>query len=197
MQELLQHSLNPWILFFAIIAFAWLWEDGALISGALLAVEGKLSVPVAVVAIFLGICSGDMALYMLGRLAHRWRRVRAWIFLNPGNRQLGRQFRTSTMMNIMIIRFIPGLRTIGFTLCGVWRINTLKFFTAMSVAGIVWIAAIFSVIYCLGSSAWLEDSAWKWSLIGVAIMMLFLNNYLARRRLLLKHNQSHKSHAHH
>lgn len=178
----------------SIIAFAWLWEDGALISGALLAVEGRLSIPVAVLAIFLGICTGDMALYVLGRLAHRFRKVRAWIFLNPRNRKLGRQFRKSTALNIMIIRFIPGLRTIGFTLCGVWRINILKFFIAMSFAGIVWIAAIFSVIYGLGSSAWLEDSTWKWGLIGVAVMMLFFNNYFARRKLHLK---QHKTHAHH
>lgn len=179
------------MLFFAVIAFAWLWEDGALISGALLAVDGKLSVPVAVLAIFLGICSGDLALYIVGRLAHRSRKIRAWIFLNPKSRKLGRQFRKSTMANIMIIRFIPGLRTIGFTLCGVWRINSVKFFTAMSVAGVVWIAAIFSVIYGLGSSAWLEDSIWKWSPILVAILMLFLNNYLARRKFNHKKNKKH------
>ncbi|WP_086932776.1 DedA family protein [Agarilytica rhodophyticola] len=183
MQSLLEYSDHPALLVMAIIVIAWIWEDAALIYGALLAAEGELNVALSVVAIFIGICSGDLALYYLGRAAHRWRRVRGWILLNPRSRALSRQFRLSTMTNIFIIRFIPGLRTIGFTLCGLWRISLYRFLWAMSFAGIIWIGTIFTLVYFLGTSAWLEDSDWKWALMGIAVVLLVANNVLARRSM--------------
>ncbi len=170
------------VLVVAIIVIAWIWEDASLVSGALLAAEQKLGVPLAVLAIFIGICSGDLALYYLGRIAHRWRKIRAWILMNPSSRALSRRFRRSTMTNILLIRFVPGLRTIGFTLCGLWRISFYRFVLAMAFAGAVWIGVIFTVVYQLGSSEWLENSHWKWSLMAIALALLVFNNVWVHRR---------------
>ena len=169
------------ILAFAIIAVSWLWEDAAVISGALMAAEDLISIPLSVTAVFLGICSGDLALYYLGRLALRWRKLRAWIVTNPQSRRLSRKFKKKTLSNIFIIRFIPGLRTLGFSLCGMWRVPFLRFFLAMSAAGVLWIACIFTLVYYLGSSAFLEGSPWKWSLMLLAGLLLLLNNLWAVR----------------
>lgn len=166
----------------AIIVIAWIWEDAALISAALLAVDHRLGIPAAVFAVFLGICSGDLGLYYLGRYAHRWRRLRAWILTNPSSRQLGRRFRRSTITNIMLIRFVPGLRTLGFTLCGLWGIALHRFLIAMILAGVFWIALVFTLVYQLGASEWLEQSYWKWSLMLLALCLLVFNNYWVHRR---------------
>lgn len=181
MHELIAYSSHPVALAIIVAALAWLWEDASLVSGALLAAEGQLSVPLAVVAVFVGICSGDLALYGVGRLAHRWRGLRAWILTNPSSRMLSRRFRRRTMSNILLIRFVPGLRTMGFTLCGLWGVALRRFIIAMVVAGIVWIALVFTVVYRLGSSEWLEHSPWKWALMGLALMLLVVNNLWARR----------------
>lgn len=182
MQDILYYSTHPLFLVGAIIVIAWIWEDASLVSGALLAADQKLNVPLAVTAIFVGICSGDLALYYLGRLAHRWRRLRGWMLTNPSSRSLSRRFRRSTMTNILLIRFVPGLRTLGFTMCGLWRISLYRFIFAMIMAGVIWIATIFTLVYQLGSSEWLENSHWKWSLMGIALVLLLFNNFWVHRR---------------
>lgn len=179
MQQLIEYSNHPAVLFLAVVAFAWIWEDASLISAALLAADNKLAIAPAVMAVFLGISSGDLALYYLGRLALRWRRLRAWILTNSRSRALRRYFRQRTITNIIIIRFVPGLRALGFTLCGLWQIGLLRFLVAMVTAGVLWIALVFTIIFRLGTSEALQDSPWKWLLIGVALVLLLLNNVWA------------------
>ncbi len=179
---ILEISSHPVALFLAVIVISWIWEDAALVTAALLAVDDRLSIPIAVLSVFIGICSGDLALYCLGRLAHRWRRLRAWILTNPSSRALSRRFRRSTMTNIMLIRFVPGLRTVGFTLCGLWRITLYRFLVAMMVAGAFWIAVVFTLVYQLGSSKWFESSHWKWSLMLIALFLLVFNNVWVHRK---------------
>lgn len=182
MQGLLEYSSHPLVLALVIIVIAWIWEDAALISAALLAVDQRLSLVVAVIAVFIGICSGDLALYYLGKYAHRWRRIRAWILTNPSSRMLSRRFRRSTITNIMLIRFVPGLRTLGFTLCGLWRIPLRRFLLAMTLAGVFWIAVVFTLVYQLGSSDWFDKGHWKWSLMLLALLLLVFNNLWVHRR---------------
>ena len=179
MDELLQISSHPLALALLIVLVSWVWEDAAVISAALLAVDHHISVPLALVAVFIGICSGDLALFYLGRWAHRWRRLRKWILTNPQSRQLSRKFRRRTISNIFIIRFVPGLRSLGFTLCGLWMISLRRFVVAITTAGVFWIAIIFSGVYRLGSSEWLENSHWKWGLVGIALLLLVVNNVWA------------------
>lgn len=179
-EAFLNSTEHPLILSLGLIVISWIWEDAAVISGALLAAESTLSVPLAIAAVFIGIGSGDLALYYLGGLGNRWRRVRAWILLNPQSRYLGRRFRQQTFSNILIIRFIPGLRTLGFTLCGLWRVPVKRFTLAMLAAGACWISIIFTGIYTLGTTEWLANSAWKWSLLALAGALLVINNLWPR-----------------
>lgn len=183
MFEFLQnYTSSPVLLFCALIIIAWIWEDATVICGALLAADGYLHIPLAVLASFVGICSGDLALFYLGRLGTRIRRVRAWILLNPKSRALRRRFRARTFSNILIIRFVPGLRTLGFTLCGLWHISLKRFLLAMTLAGVIWISIVFTLIYQLGSSSWLAGSPWKWGLMGAALLLLVFNNIWALKK---------------
>ena len=175
-----QFSNSPLLVALAVILVSWIWEDAAVVSSALLAADMVIPVPLAVVAIFAGICSGDMGLYYLGRLAILWRPLRSRILLNPRSRELRRRFRRRILSNIMVIRFLPGLRTLGFTLCGLWRVSATRFFIAMTLAGAAWIAVVFTLVYLLGTSEWLVSGPWKWSLILIAGALLFINNARAR-----------------
>ena len=184
MFDFLHHyTASPLLLFCALIVIAWIWEDATVICGALLASDEYLNVPLAVLAVFIGICSGDLALYFLGRAALRLRWLRKRILLNPKSRALRKKFRRRTFSNILFIRFVPGLRTVGFTLCGLWKINLGRFMLAMSVAGTIWIAIVFSLVYRVGSSDWFVNSPWKWSIMSLALLLLVINNVWSGRRL--------------
>ncbi|WNO10107.1 DedA family protein [Teredinibacter sp. KSP-S5-2] len=181
-----QYASSPVLLAMALIVVSWIWEDASVVSGALFAADELISVPVAAFSVFVGIASGDLALYYLGRLAQRWRGLRFRLLKNPYCRVLNRRFRARLLSNIFIIRFIPGLRTLGFTLCGLWRVPQIQFITAMGVAGILWVAIVFSGVYSLGVSRLFVDSSWKYSLLAVALLLLLVNNYFASRKFTTK-----------
>jgi len=172
----------PWYgLFFAIILLSWLWEDAAVIFAALLALDARISISAAFLASVIGIASGDLGLYALGRLSRRWRRLRGLLLLSRRSRLLRQRFRRRTLSNIFIIRFIPGLRTVGFTFCGVWRVPAWRFTAAMIAACLLWVLTVFSVINLFGMSDALRESNWKWALFGFAFLLLIGNNLYAAR----------------
>lgn len=175
-EMLSSNATNPLFLFFCLIVIAWLWEDATVVCGALLAADELMMIPLAVLAVFVGIFSGDLALFYLGRYARKNRKVRACLLLNPRSKRMRGKFRERTFSNILIIRFIPGLRTLGFTLCGLWKIPLRRFLLAMGMAAVLWIGLVFTLVYRAGSSEFLEHSPWKWSLIGIAFALLVFNN---------------------
>lgn len=183
MDHLTDISSNVFVLMLLLCVISWIWEDASVISGALLAAENKLPVSLALTAVYIGICSGDLALYYLGKYAHRWRCLRARMLKNPHTRQINRRFRRHILTNIFIIRFIPGLRSIGFSLCGFWRMSLHRFIVAMCLAAAIWVALIFALVYSLGSSVWLSNSHWKWAMMLIALCLLIANNVFIHRRV--------------
>lgn len=55
-----EYASNSVLLFIFLVVIAWVWEDASVISAALVAAENYMSIPLAVIAAFIGICSGDM-----------------------------------------------------------------------------------------------------------------------------------------
>lgn len=185
-ESLEQLAQNPWWVFFGVLTFSWLWEDGALISGALLASDGAIHPILGALAVLLGICSGDAGLYYLGLLAKRVRYLRARLYKKKNFRQMRYKFSEKTFSNILIIRFIPGLRTIGFSFCGFVGVKFYRFMIAMTLAGVVWVGLLYSLIYLLGSSEWFVDSHWKWSFALVAVVLFCVNNRPRKKAVLKK-----------
>ena len=180
MEELIASLQSPIALALAVFFFSWLWEDGALIGSALLAADNQLPVAGALIAIYAGICSGDSALYGLGWAGRRWRGVRFWLLKKPGVRRYALSFKTKIWSNVFILRFVPGLRTLGFLSCGYWKIQPVYFLAAMALSGLIWVVIVFSVVYFLGASELLTDSPWKWSLFIIAVLFFFANNFVAK-----------------
>jgi len=169
-----------WVLT-AVVVVSWLWEDAAVLFAALLSLDGQLTLVAAFSASFIGVVSGDLGLYLLGRCGYRWQWLRRWLSASTKNQLLSDRFRDKTFSNIFIIRFIPGLRTLGFTFCGLWRVPAGRFMWAMLTAGLVWIGFIFGLIHLLGMSDVVRHSQWKWSLMVAAALMLIFNNLWATR----------------
>lgn len=164
------------LLFLSIIALSYLLEDVAIVSAALIASDGHLSLSAALLAVFVGIASGDLGLYLLGALANRSRALRYRLLRHQSMKVVRRRLLHNSLVNIFIIRFIPGLRSVGYTFCGFFRVNILHFTAAVLIATALWTALIFTVIYQIGASPWLTDSPFKWLLVPVALLLLWLVN---------------------
>ncbi|WP_069212110.1 DedA family protein [Vibrio anguillarum] len=173
------HSLT--LLFIGVILLSYLLEDVAIVTAATLALQNLMSPGLALLAIFVGIVSGDLGLYYLGQVAQRVRPLRYQALTNKHFRTVRRKLHHHTFLNLFIIRFVPGLRTVGFTLSGFFSIPLALFLCSVLTATALWTLIVFSTLYYLGSQVWQQSSHYQWSIIPIAVGLLMLTNRLLKK----------------
>ncbi|MEO9654066.1 DedA family protein [Marinomonas sp.] len=180
---LLSGQLSPAWLMLGIILLSYLLEDLAIVTAAALATQDLMLPSLALLAIFIGIASGDLGLYALGRYGQnvRWLRYRA--LTNRHFKVVSQKLHHRAFWNLFIIRFVPGLRTIGFTLSGFFSIPVGLFLSAVLCATSLWTGAVFAIIYYLGASVWSQTSQYQWLIIPIALGVLFLVNRLVNHSM--------------
>lgn len=181
---LLQTNVTLTMLFLGVVLLSYLLEDLAIVTAATLAVEQAMPTSVALLAIFVGISTGDLGLYLLGKLAQRVRFLRYRLFRYQRARSMRRKLHHKAFITLFFIRFIPGLRTIGFTLSGFLDVPKTKFFLAVITATALWTLIVFGSFFQLGNAQWLQDSQTGWLLVPFGICLMLLLNKLISRVLL-------------
>lgn len=164
------------LLCVGIVLLSYLLEDLAIATAATLSAHGELPPVLALLSIFIGIVTGDIGLYVLGRYTRkvRWLRYRA--LSNSSFKVVRQKLTQRVFLNLFVIRFIPGVRTIGFTLSGFLTISLPLFLSAVLLATSIWTLVVFTLIYLLGSSVFMPLSGLKWGLIPLAFALLFFMN---------------------
>lgn len=181
---LFQDNLSVTMLFIGIVLLSYLLEDLAIVTAATLAVEQLMPTSVALMAIFVGISTGDLGLYLMGKAAQKVRFLRYRLFRYQRARSMQRKLHQQAFMTLFIVRFIPGLRTIGFTLSGFLDVPKIKFFIAVLTATGLWTALVFGSFFQLGNAQWLQDSQVSWLLIPLGLCLMLLLNKLITKTLL-------------
>lgn len=176
------------LLFAGIVLLSYLSEDLAIVTAGSLAAQGNIQSSVALLAIFVGIASGDLGLYFLGHFGRRSRYLRYKALTNRYFKVLRTRLQKGTFINLFVIRFVPGLRTIGFTLSGFFAIPLPFFMFAVLSATALWTMIVFSSIYYLGSIAWLQASQYQWMLIPIGVGILFIINRFVNKSLSKGHS---------
>lgn len=181
---LLKDGVSLSMLFVGIVLLSYLLEDLAIVTAATLAVEQVMPTTVALMAIFVGIASGDLGLYLLGKAALKIRYLRYRLLRHQRTRRLQRKLQQQAFINLFIVRFIPGLRTIGFTLSGFINVPTSKFLFAVVAATGLWTALIFGSFFQLGNVQWLQHNLSSWLLIPLGLCVMLLLNKIMTKTLL-------------
>ncbi|KHA62041.1 membrane protein [Vibrio variabilis] len=181
---LFQDNLSLSMLFVGVVLLSYLLEDLAIITAATLSVEHIMPPSLALAAIFIGISSGDMGLYLLGKLAKKvaWFRYRLLRYHRA--RKLRRTLHQQAFKTLFIVRFVPGLRTVGFTLSGFLDVPKVTFLLAVITATGLWTLLVFSSFFQLGNAAWLQESQGAWLLIPAGLCLMLLINKLITRTFL-------------
>ncbi len=100
--EYLTATPHSWyLLAVGIILLSYLLEDLAIITAATLAAQGVMSMPIALISIFIGIASGDLALYYLGKLCRHFRGLRYKTLTNRYFRVLRRKVQTECIFEYL------------------------------------------------------------------------------------------------
>ncbi len=181
---LFQGDVSISMLFIGVILLSYLLEDLAIVTAATLAVEQVMPTSLALMAIFIGISSGDFGLYFLGKAAQRFRFLRYRLFRYQRARQMKRQLHRRSFATLFIVRFIPGLRMVGFTLSGFLDVAKTQFFIAVLTATGLWTALVFGSFFQIGSAQWLQQSQNGWLLIPVGLCLMWLLNKFITKTVL-------------
>lgn len=167
----------------AIILGAFFLEDPTTIVVGMLAADGIIPVPLALLSLYAGIVVGDITLYCLGWLASTHPRLARYVdhdFTAPFRIWL----ETRYIMTIFSARFIPGARFPTYTTTGFFR-SPLSMFVLVAIgATAIWTTVLFSASFWFGSltSTWMIHV--RWGIAGAVLVALFLigrHNLLAYR----------------
>ncbi|HDM8173332.1 TPA: VTT domain-containing protein [Vibrio harveyi] len=172
------------MLFLGVVLLSYLLEDLAIVTAATLAVEQVMPTPLALLAILTGIATGDIGLYWLGKLAQKVRFFRYRLLRYQRARRVRRTLHHKAFITLFIVRFIPGLRTVGFTLSGFLDVPKMKFLIAVLSATSLWTALIFGSFFQLGSMQWLQQHQINSLLIPIGLVVMLLLNKLISKTLL-------------
>ncbi len=165
-----------------MIILSYLFEDLAIVSASVAATQNVLPVYLALLALFIGITTGDLALYFLGSWSRKWQGLRRVILTKPSFKIIKNKLKKNTFSVLFLIRFIPGLRFIGFCLSGFFHLNLKTFLSAVLLSTACWTALMFSLVYQLGEIDWIQKNI-SWGLIPILSIILFFFHRIAAEKL--------------
>ncbi|WP_207819215.1 DedA family protein [Parashewanella curva] len=178
-----QDNLSLTTLFLGIVLFSYLLEDLAIVTAATLAVEQVMPTYAALLAIFVGISTGDFGLYFIGKTAKKVRFLRYRLFRYHHARSMRRKLHKQAFLTLFFIRFIPGLRAAGFTLSGFLDVPKIKFFIVVLTATALWTILVFGSFFQLGNAQLFQDNQTSWLLIPIGLCLILLLNKLVTKAL--------------
>ena len=159
--------------------------ETALITAAVLASRGKLSIELVIVLAGAGAIVGDNIGYLIGRKGGRW------LLERPGRFHRQRQEVLSTgepfferhgPKAVFFGRFLLGLRVWASWLAGATRMHWRSFVLWNALGGISWATAIGLLAYFLGHSA--SNAIQTFGLYGLAAVLIAFGGgfYMHRRQ---------------
>ncbi|MFI3255899.1 MAG: VTT domain-containing protein [Psittacicella sp.] len=181
-QNFFNHPHSLWMIMLGLIILSYILEDLALITAAALSAEHIIPPQWSLLAVFLGITSGDVFLYFFGRLSRRIRFLRYKAIRNKKFKAFRKRFRKHAFVGLFIIRFIPGLRSIGYTMSGFISIPTLIFLGPVIIASAIWTSLVFGAIYYIGIAILVRYSWMKWALIPLILISFIGFKLIMKKR---------------
>ena len=177
----LKRGMSPWAQVGVIIGASYILEDPTTVFTGLMIAEGQIDLFVGVLAIFIGIFTGDLALYLLGYLVGR--RLLRWPLLAdrlPTRHmdRLGAWFDRHGWTAILASRFIPGTRLPLYVSAGALAQKPGRFvlWTCMAVA--IWAGAMVFATILLGETAMaltgFLGSGWLSMVIALVLLLVLL-----------------------
>src|SRR5271165_4428384 len=157
--------------------------ETALITGAVLASQGQLSIELVIALAALAAIVGDNIGYLIGRKGGRW------LLERPGRLQSQRRqvlatgepfFERHGPKAVFLGRFILGLRVWASWLAGATRMRWRSFALWNALGGICWATAIGLIAYFLGRSA--GDALQTFGLYGLVAALLAIGSIIVMHR---------------
>lgn len=174
---LLNGSHSTALLMVGIVILSYLLEDVAIVTAAAMSSNDLLPTHLALLAIFLGIATGDLGLYWLGRMARKVRAMRFRLVKKQKFRAIQKRLLKRAFVHLFIIRFVPGLRTVGYSVSGFIAVPVWIFTAAVLLASVLWTSIIFGALHKLGSINVVQQNMLLF-VLSAAVLMWLVNKTL-------------------
>src|SRR5581483_1531900 len=157
--------------------------ETALITGAVLASQGKLEIALVIGLAAAGAIVGDNIGYLIGRKGGRWILERPGAFHSQRRRVLAVGepfFERHGPKAVYFGRFLLGLRVWASWLAGATRMHWRSFVLWNALGGISWAVAIGLIAYFLGHSA--SNAIEAFGIYGLVAVALAVVSFLVMHR---------------
>ena len=153
-------------------------EEMPIIAAGILSHEELARWWLALPVCFVGVLSGDVVLYWVGRRwgerVLNWRVVR-WVLTAPREERLKEAYREHAMKTVAMARHVMGLRAAAFLTAGIARVPFWKFILADAAAAAVSVSFAFGLAYFFADQvvAVMADvhRVERWLMLGVLIAL--------------------------
>ncbi|MFK7910426.1 MAG: VTT domain-containing protein [Akkermansiaceae bacterium] len=180
-EELLRYGEHPWLLGLMLALATFGSEDLACIAGGLIAAVGALPFPAACAACAIGIWSGDIGVYLLGKYGAKGAVKWQWLAkrMRPDRMARGaRFFEKYGARWIFLTRFIPGSRVVSYLAAGATGWSLKKFALVLALAAIIWCPLLCGAAMLTGEIVLEWMSAYQryalWILLGAGLAVWLL-----------------------
>jgi membrane protein DedA with SNARE-associated domain len=176
------------VLFFAIVIGCFFLEDLTAIIVGVLAADGIIFAPFALLSLCIGVILSDIGLYYIGRLASVHPRLAKYVehdFTAPFRSWL----ENSYAITIFSATFIPGTRFLTYTASGFFGSRFSTFILSVLFSVIIWMTFLFCISYWFGAftSEWIGPVRWGiaciFSLIFIGVGWYNFRAYLAKKKV--------------
>jgi membrane protein DedA with SNARE-associated domain len=179
---MLEILFYPWIKHCIILfMLTFIQEDAAIIAASFANVEYGLPISFAFISVYLGVISGDLFIYGLGRVAQR----NAWLrskIIGPKVDQVKTWLEKNFVWAVAVCRFTPSLLFPTFVAIGWFRMPVKRFFIISIISSAIYTPIVFILVRMLGKLILYRLGYWSWGILFLIILLFPLRKvFLAFR----------------
>jgi membrane protein DedA with SNARE-associated domain len=163
-----------------IFFLTFIHEDAAILAAGFSKVEHGLPLLYAYIPVYLGIVSGDILIYGLGRMAQTNKWLRSKI-IGPKVERVHLWLESHLVRVLVVCRLTPGLLFPTFVACGWFKIPFWRFTSVSIIAGAVYSSIVLTIVILFGDLVLFHLGYWAWAVVAVVVIAYAIRNSFKSR----------------
>jgi membrane protein DedA with SNARE-associated domain len=159
-----------------IFFLSFIHEDAAILAAGFSRVENGLPMFFAYMPVYLGIVTGDVIIYGLGRMAQSNKWLRSKI-IGPKVERIKLWLNSHLIRVLVVCRLTPGLLFPTFVACGWFKIPFWRFATVSIIAGAVYSSIVLTIVILFGHLVLFHLGYWAWGILAVLVIGFAVRNF--------------------
>lgn len=153
----------------ALFFLTFVQEDAAIVAASFANVEYGLPVGLAFTSVFLGIISGDLFIYGLGRVAQRSNWLRSKV-IGPKVDKVKEWLESNFVWAVAVCRVSPTLLFPTYIAVGWFRMPIKRFILVTVITSTIYTPIVFTLVTLLGGAVLYKLGFWAW---GIVLLVVF------------------------